>query len=75
MLREYDRIIIILTAREIERFVPDYLKRSKRVMFWSVGGHMPHSPYVSFPPSTYVPFAKIVASVKGKVDRLIKEIG
>ncbi len=75
MLEEYDRVIIILGKSEIDKFVPGYLRRSGKVVFWRVWENMPHKIYVMFPPTNYAPYLRLIIKIRNNVEELVKEIG
>ncbi len=74
MVRRADKVVAILGKDEMEAFLPDYVKRSPKTVFWNAG-FMPLHVYKSFPPSTYHYHLGWVDRIQQRVGELVEEMG
>lgn len=74
MIRQADKVVVILGKKEIEEFLPAYVRQSPKTIVWDVG-FMSLQVYKSFPPSTYHYHLRWVDRIQQNVADLVEEIG
>lgn len=67
LLEKVDMAVVILSRQEIERYLPDYMSKSKKVRFWRIS---------MSPTNTDIEErASVVIEIKNRVEDLVKEVG
>ena len=72
MIKDSDKVVVILSNKEVKQYLPDYVKKSPKTIIWKTY-LIPKSVYANFPPHTYNHHTKMVDIVQQKVKKLLKD--
>jgi len=74
--RRADKIVVLLRKKEVDRFLPEYVKKSSKTIFWDVGfRNVTRRFYKKFPPPTYEQHLETLGVIISNMDRLVRELG
>ena len=73
MVKEADKVVVILSKSEVRKYLPGYVKNSRKTIFWTVK-LTPHSIYATFPPRTYNYHLRWLDLIHANVRKLVREM-